>query len=726
MARPRKWESDAQRRQAQNDARKVKRRVHDVEFVGVDGEGVGRWRDHRYVLLGVGDDAIENGGGLRFGDIMKFLYDIYQEKPQAAFCGFFLGYDFTQWFKGLPRDRAHMLFTPDGQKRRQRRKYPQLGPFPVEYDGWEFDLLGMKRLKMRETGRTGWMYICDAGPFFQASLMSVIDPSKWAEPIVTEEEYAILEAGKAKRDHAVLDGGMREYNALENRILARLLSQLNMGLGGIGVRLRKTQWFGPGQAAQSWLSQVQAPTGEMVRSQASRYGENSVHGSGGYGNVPGNTKRELRSNTTRGTLPGTGKETVGSVTPLLDAGRASYYGGWFEIFAHGHVPGESWEYDVNSAYPHIISTLPCLIHGEWRHGNAVSWGDDATANLRLVHASVIGSDPRIGSMLHRCEDHSIRRPYATAGWYWADELRAAERAGVVDMVDVWETWTYDPCDCRPPLRGIAGLYDERLRVGKNTPRGKAYKLVYNSVYGKFAQSVGNPKYGNAFYASRITSGCRTMILDAIATHPEGTHAVVMVATDGVYFTRPHPGLPVSDDLGDWEETRHTGLTLFKPGVYWTDNTRAKIAEGRDPSFKARGINAREFAGQLSGIDDHFSRWPASYPGERDPEGTREGWYPKVTFTSGFSMITCQQALQRGKWFLAGAVGKQELTQDADPIGKRHSGYMEGGIYWSRPFNDGGPQLESWPYDRRFGQPDPEEYGINDDGTVKDQWAQMIR
>jgi hypothetical protein len=199
-----------------------------------------------------------------------------------------------------------------------------------------------------------------------------------------------------------------------------------------------------------------------------------------------------------------------------------------------------------------------------------------------------------------------------------------------------------------------------------------------------------------------------------------------VATDGVYFTSRHSGLDIGVSLGSWEETPHSNLTLLKPGVYWDDRTRQKIAEGSDPAFKARGISAKQFAGQLAGIDDHFRQCPDRYPAERDPEGPREGWYPKVEFQSGFSMITCQQALQRGKWFLAGAVGDQKLVQDADPIGKRRSGYMENGIYWSRPFKDGGPRLESYPYDRRFGQPDPEEYGINDDGTVKDQWAKMIQ
>jgi hypothetical protein len=724
MARPRKWDTDAERRTAQDDRRKAERQRHDVHFIGIDGEGTGRWRDHKYVLLGVGNEQVAEPTGLGFTQIMSFLYSQYTENPTSAFVGFFLGYDFTQWFRSLPEQRARMLLTDQGKARRARKIAPQLGPFPVEYEGWEFDILGMKRFKLRETGKTGWMYINDAGPFFQASLMSVIDPKKWDEPIVTEDEYAILEEGKRRRDTANLDTGMRRYNALENTVLARLMGRLNLGLVEAGIRLRKNQWFGPGQAAQAWLGQIGAPTGEVVRAAFAADGTVRV--------LPG--RRERLSLVSGGKPSSQAKNRTNDRTSgedeLLDAIRGSYYGGWFELFAHGLIPGITWEYDINSAYPHIISRLPCVLHGTWeRRGPALHdsdlHGTGSGHTLDLFHARVRGTDRRIGTMLHRRPDHAILRPWQTAGWYWGTELAAAFRAGIIDDANIDQSWHYTGCDCRPPMRGIAGLYEQRRRAGKNTSAGKAYKLVYNSVYGKFAQSTGEPKFGNGLYASLITSGCRTMILDAIATHPKGTHGVVMVATDGVYFTSPHPHLEVGPELGSWEQATHSNLTLFKPGVYWDDATRERIAAGHDPAFKARGISARAFAASLSDIDSHFAGWPDRFPEERDPDGPRAGWYPKITFQSGFSMITCQQALQRGKWFLAGAVSDQKLTQDADPITKRHSGYYEDGIYWSRPYPDGGPEIESTPYDRRFGQPDPDEYGINDDGSVKDQWAKLI-
>jgi hypothetical protein len=258
------------------------------------------------------------------------------------------------------------------------------------------------------------------------------------------------------------------------------------------------------------------------------------------------------------------------------------------------------------------------------------------------------------------------------------------------------------------------------------------------MYGKLAQSVGNPKFANSVYASLITAGCRTMILDAIATHPGGTQDVLMVATDGVYFRNRHHLLAISDRLGDWGETRKENLCLFKPGVYWDDSARKRIDRGESPNFRSRGISAKDFAQQLRAIDDHFHQWGQSYPLERDPSGDRRGWFPEVKFDTGFSMITCQQALQWGKWYLAGTLGHaavkgecqgcsgNHLVQDADPVIKRHSGIYADGVYWSQPYDDGGEVFESAEYDKRFGMPEDEnEYGITDDGPVLGTWKGLL-
>jgi hypothetical protein len=725
---------------------KAERPPAKLNFIGVDGEGMTVNGQHKYVLFGVGVNQIEDTGGLRFSDVFQHLYGIHEVSPRGStYVGFFLGYDFSQIFKTLPEERARMLLTKQGRQARahkemkfgtlQSKGRPGMPPHPVEYDGWQFDMLGMKRLRIRPKrcacdvpsckceDKPSWMYICDVGSFFQSSFLKVIDPKGWAEgtQIVTAEEWALINAGKALRSTAVLDDEMRLYNRLENVVLSRVMGTLNDGFHNIGINLSPAQWFGPGQAAQKWLKNEGVPD----------------------------------------------RETIGGIVPLrmAEAARASYFGGWFEIMMHGIIPGESHEYDINSAYPSIIAKLPCLLHGDYTHGTGLP--PELPGAYTLVYADVTSPtsaykhkhrEQHIGAMLHR-ENGQISRPMSTEGWFWWHELKAARKAGLIKALDnrdktrfgqKVEKWIqYVPCECPPPMANIAGLYQKRLEVGKTSPLGKAAKLVYNSAYGKFAQSEGmNPLFGNAIYASLITAGCRTMILEAIASHPYGKADVAMVATDAVYFLHPHLGLSVSKKLGEWDYAPRTNLTLFKPGVYWDDITRKRISDGDNPNFKARGFKASDFIAALGRVDTEFRGWddiPTEVIDRMNKVGkSLPGIYPKndwhwpaVTFTPSFLMTTAVQALQRNNWETAGLVQDENtakpITQDSDPFTKRQKLYRDDyegrTVYRSMP--KGVTFQPSEPYEKRFGMDDPwsdeakAEWGETQEGRMMDILAWIL-
>jgi hypothetical protein len=163
--------------------------LHEVEFIAVDGEGVTRpqyytdWDEetgeevlrlseqdrHDYVLLSVGDQSLhKNGRELTHDDIFSFLWEQFLEHPDAAFVGFALGYDFTMWLKSLDASAAWQLLTKEGIAGRQPREDSGLRfPFPVRDGGWrdtdegriwvkhrwEFDILGFKRFKLRQSQR---------------------------------------------------------------------------------------------------------------------------------------------------------------------------------------------------------------------------------------------------------------------------------------------------------------------------------------------------------------------------------------------------------------------------------------------------------------------------------------------------------------------------------------------------------------------------------------------
>jgi hypothetical protein len=690
-----------------------------LNFVCVDGEGMTVNGEHKYVLFGVGDAQISNSAGLGFEEVFEHLYSQY--RPQTAFVGFYLGYDFTQIFSTMDERKAYMLLTTEGRALRAHR-IPGKAPHPVEQNGWQFDILANKRLRLRPKlcncpyptckckPKAPWMYVCDVGGFFQQAFLKVIDPKGWPEgtAVVSDSEYATILEGKERRSTAVLDDDMKRYNRLENEVLSRVMGTLDEGFRGIGVALPPSKWFGPGQAAQAWLSNQGVPK-----------------------------RKELD-------IP----------QWFMEASRMSYFGGWFEIMMHGIVPGITHEYDINSAYPSIIANLPCLLHGSYSYGDGMPPKDTNVTDLCLVYgrlqtptANDIRKAPyrrqHIGTMLHRKDDGGIYRPDFTEGWYWWDEVHAAERAGCIASLNRKTSWQritkwvrYRPCDCPPPMREVEGLYEKRLSVGKQTPLGKAAKLTYNSEYGKFAQSVGEPVYANPIYASRITSGCRTMILNAIATHPDGQASVAMVATDAVYFLTPHPTLPLSDKLGEWDYQQKKNLTLFKPGVYWDDKAREKIRNQESPTFKARGFNAADFASNIGLIDKAFKAWNKGAP---LPEWLEYGFFdcgwlsksgdwPRVGFTPNFAMTTALQALRRNDWSQAGRVELEpdELIQDSDPKEKR--GYLYADTFDGRKIYRSCPRHNtqkdpSQPYVKRFGMDDPwslestESFGVTPDGPV---------
>lgn len=675
-----------------------------IQFVGVDGEGLGS-DPSRYVLFGIGDRSIENIDGLQWKEIFSFIYGEFERRGRGvAFVGFFLGYDFAQVLKTLPEDRARMLLTIEGKKRRAHRVKGR-EPHPVECDGWQFDILGSKRLRLRPKNcrcqfascrcpKAPWAFVCDVGGFWQTSFLNVVDPAGWGDhPVCTDEEFATLRIGKERRESAILDDEMRNYMHLEIRVLERAMSVLADGFRDANVRLNERQWFGPGQAAAKWMRGRVTRRSELEKAVPEWY---------------------------------------------RTAAQKSYYGGWFEVFCHGIVRRKVWEYDINSAYPSIIATLPCLEHGNYTEGLGEFRG--RSDGYCLVYARVYSptaDEPvaekrrNIGAMLHRDADGSIYRPDVTEGWFWLEELYAAERAGIVGTVDYREWVNYEPCECPPPFRAIAELYEDRLRVGKNSPQGKGAKLLYNSCYGKFAQSIGTPQFGNAIYASLITKGCRSQVLDAIATHPEGTSSVCMVATDAVFFLSPHPGLPISSRLGEWDCTERTGLTIFKPGVYWDDETRRQIREGSKPKFKARGINAVQFAEQISRVDEWFNAWDS---------GDSKQW-PDVQFESGFSMVTPLQALMRNKWELAGKNQPKTLFHTSNPFRKRE------GLWWDPEWKVWRSGYRSMPrdarnmlltesvtscgYSKRFGSEDPfsdesrEAFGVTEDGLMVDGFRALL-
>lgn len=463
------------RERVRNTSRQIARNTHDIEFIGIDGEGVnicdarGKIIAHHYVLLSAtGCEPLHKSGeALTTLEIYNWLYhDVFRPRPEASFVGYALGYDFSQWHKDLPQSRAESLFTKAGIAKRQRATKIGRGqsPFPVSwrYDPdnasreWELDHLGDKRIKLRpydgpyrERGpglklaenTNKWMQICDAFAFFQCSFLKAIDPEMRAKAglsayLTTEDEYKLILEGKAHREHAAFDEDMIRYNQAEVNVLAALMREVNIGLVENRVFLRRNAFFGPGQIAQASLdhaayisspdlSKVKARLPDYIVGLAQRYYEQHSHE---YVHFLGENIRKH--------VPGVFREGA----------RKSYYGGRFELFYHGTFLRPAYEYDIDSAYPRGMSKLPCLFHGDYVSGKGSPYkatrklpiekgfglGDGRSLCIALV--TVQGSHPRIGTLPHRTKAGHIIFPYLTTGWYWLHEIEATQRAGGIDKI----------------------------------------------------------------------------------------------------------------------------------------------------------------------------------------------------------------------------------------------------------------------------------------------------
>jgi hypothetical protein len=270
---------------------------------------------------------------------------------------------------------------------------------------------------------------------------------------------------------------------------------------------------------------------------------------------------------------------------LESAATQAYYGGRFEQFKIG-VHGKAHGYDIRSAYPSHMRDLPSLSHGSW-----VASTELAPFGLYRVDCASSGL---LGLLPWRAHDGSIFYPHAVrSSWYWGVELLAAQPHA--DYLHIHEGYQFVEHERLRPMQFVQGMYDERARrkaVGDGSQL--ALKLGLNSLYGKFAQSVGAkhdelggwalPPWHQIEYAGYITAATRAQILSAAMQSPDH---VIAIETDGIYTTKPLK-LPESEKLGDWEHEAYDGIMYVQSGVYykclkgvWSLRTRGFEARSQD-------------------------------------------------------------------------------------------------------------------------------------------------
>lgn len=546
---------------------------HTNRFLAIDGEGGNINGRHEYTLLVAAGKGYHNyvhnqGEPLTTEQCLDFILRLPQRRKLISF---FFNYDVTMILRGMDPDSIRYLIHRDARTSYSGKVVP------CEWGNYELDWLPGKLFTVRDKRDGTKRVVYDTAGFFQSSLVRALEG--W--DVGDDDERAFIEAMKAERKDFTgeVNSTVIQYAVKECELLCRLMDLVYRESANLGFHLRT--FSGAGSLANSMLE---------------KWGVDKMVG----------------------ILP----EEVST------AAWHAYFGGRFEVAAIGEIPGPVFEYDINSAYPYAMQSLPCLACGEWTHfdGNPpASLSNDGLCVRRIRWANPTGRDDYHGRSAAwgpfpwRSERGSISYGMDGEGWYWHPEYRAAMQSEHSAYLTVLESWLYrTECDHKP-FQHVPELYARRKEMKAEGHLGeRVIKLGINSLYGKTAQTVGTRKFASPVWAGIITSTTRAMCMDAItAGGNDRIPNVIMVATDAVYSRAPLD-LPLGDNLGEWEAHEHENMLIVQPGLYAL-NVGTETAEVR----KTRGIRKTAFTARdvlaiwrRDGINGTFDAPTTSFVGLR--------------------------------------------------------------------------------------------------------------
>lgn len=314
-------------------------------------------------------------------------------------------------------------------------------------------------------------------------------------------------------------------------------------------------------------------------------------------------------------------------------GRASFAGGRFEQFKIGYYEGPVYGYDITSAYPYAMLTLPSLNNGRWDRVESSTlrgWRSDRREHLPFGYYRIAYNHLLRGAggqriepwafphpLFRRDEYGRISYPYAVHGWY---PKHSAEAVWKMAEARFMEAWVYEPRSTTTPFHSsqvidFAAMFEQRQHykdIGRED-LAYAFKITLNSGYGKTAQRKGVgegdnlPAFHQIEWAGHITDHCRSYIWRlALAAWRRG--GLISIETDAIYTTTP---LDIeSPGLGGIKAERYDGICYLQSGVYFTLQHGVWTFHMRGLDRESLTIDqARE---HLDSIEDWSAPWPSLY------------------------------------------------------------------------------------------------------------------
>lgn len=169
----------------------------------------------------------------------------------------------------------------------------------------------------------------------------------------------------------------------------------------------------------------------------------------------------------------------------------SYYGGRVEAFQLGKT--KSYKYDVNSLYPYVMreTQFPSPKHLQKKENISLSYFKfllkwyEGCAKVKVKH-----KDTYFGYLPYRQKGKLCFPVGEFSGTWNFNELRFALKEKIIEIIDI-EYVIYSTVTIESPFKEyVNNLYEKRLNT-KDEFQKMVYKLLLNSLYGKFGQKTAN-------------------------------------------------------------------------------------------------------------------------------------------------------------------------------------------------------------------------------------------
>ena len=478
-----------------------------------DGETI----NNKYMLLGNSNDYIFNKKGLGCLECLDYLYNTAQNYNYF----FRIDYDLNMIFSKENLSIKKTFREKDTNKEIELSLITALfSGYEVEFYGYTIEYFRHKVLNLRKDKKAKKFY--DVSNFFNTSFIKTL---KILEIELTDKEKNILTEYKEKRNIFNIKEitNIIEYNKIECILGLKIVNKIYSLLPDY---LQTFKLYGSSALAHKFLTDK------------------------------GIDKKNFFTN----------KALNGKIF------ESAYFGGRMESLKIGNYKNV-WKYDINSAYPNIIKELREVKKIDY----VEKFKNKKIIDTNLYYIEMNIKDLELPGLLpYRLKSGYLVFPANVKGWYYGIEVKnVIEYQKYYDIdLEIISEIKITLGEKIFPENEIEEIYSIRQQLKElKDLRNYIYKILLNSMYGKLAQQTGAKKFLNFYYAGLITSFTRAKLIEVIKDNPK---SVIFFATDGILTEKRIKNIPISFNLGDFEEIKIKDSYTIMSGVYKCIDSENKV------------------------------------------------------------------------------------------------------------------------------------------------------